>query len=72
MNLDGIKLEDEMRQGSKQESLFRTLKSITNLRGTNKTLDKDLRGGIATTTNLRGTQYDVMPTHSNSNGDISI
>ena len=66
LNLDGIKLEDEMRQGSKQESLFRTsnmlwrdsngtLKSITNLRGTNKTLDKDLRGGNATTTNLRGT-----------------
>ena len=28
--------------------------TICNLRGTNKALDKDLRGGIATTTNLRG------------------
>ena len=72
LNLDGIKLEDEIRQGSKQESLFRTLKSITNLRGTNIALRKDLCGDITTTTNLRGTQYNVMPTHSNSNRDISI
>ena len=73
LNLDGIKLEDEMRRGNKQESLFRTsnmlwrdsnrtLKSITNLRGTNIALDKD----------LRGSEYDVMPTHSNSNRDISF
>ena len=83
LDLDGIKLEDEMRQGSKQESLFRTsnmlwrdsngtLKSITNLRGTNIALRKDLCGDITTTTNLRGSQFDVMPTHSNSNRDISI
>ena len=83
LDLDGIKLEDEMRQGSKQESLFRisnmlwrdsngTLKSITNLRGTNIALRKDLCGDITTTTNLRGSEYDVMPTHSNSNRDISF
>ena len=83
LNLDGIKLEDEMRQGSKQESLFRTsnmlwrdsngtLKSITNLRGTNIALRKDLCGDITTMTKLRGSQFDVMPTHSNFNRDISI
>ena len=73
LNLEGILLEDQMRRGNKPESLFGTsnmlwcdysgtLKSITNLRGTNKTLDKD----------LRGSEYDVMPTHSNSNRDISF
>lgn len=72
LNLDGIKLEDEMRRGNKPESLYGTLKSIKNLRGTNKALDKDLRGGISTTTNLRGSQYYLMPTHSNSNRDISF
>ena len=84
LNLDGIKLEDEIRRGNKLESLYGTsnmlwcdssgtLKSITNLRGTNIALDKDLRGGIATTTtNLRGSEYDVMPTHINSNRDISF
>lgn len=51
---------------------IKSIRMICNLRGTNKALDKDLRGGIATTTNLRGPQYDVMPTHSNSNRDISI
>lgn len=71
LNLDGIKLEDEMRRGNKTESLYGTsnmlwrdsngiLKIITNLRGTNITLDKDLRGGIAITTNLRGNKdYDL-------------
>lgn len=81
LNLDGIKLEDEMRQ--QKESLCGTsnmlfcdysgtLKTITNLRGTSKALDKDLRGGIATTTNLRGSEYDVMPTHSEHQRDISF
>lgn len=82
LNLDGIKLEDEMRRGNKIESLYgteqmmkdksRPIKFTTNLRGTNKTLDKDLRGGNATTTNLRGSQFDVMPTHSEHNRDISF
>lgn len=83
LNLDGIKLEDEMRRGNKPERLYGTsnmllcdssgiLKSIKNLRGTNKALDKDLRGGISITTNLRGSQYDVMPTHSKFNSDIGI
>lgn len=83
LNLDGIKLEDEMRRGNKPESLYDTsnilqcdssgiLKSITNLRGTNKALTKDLNGTISITTNLRGSQYDVMPTHSNYNRDISF
>ena len=83
LNLDGIKLEDKMRRGNKLESFFRTsnmlwcdsngtLKSITNLRGTNIALDKDLRGGITIMTNLRGPQFDVMPTHSEHNRDISF
>ena len=72
LNLDGIKLEDEMRRGNKPESLHGILKSIKNLRGTNKALDKDLRGGVSTITNLRGSQYNVMPTYSIFNSDISI
>lgn len=82
LNLEGILLEDEMRRGNKPESLYGTEQMMkdkskkinfeNNLRGTNKTLDKDLLGDIAITTNLRGSEYDVMPTHSNSNRDISI
>ena len=62
LNLDGIKLEDEMRQGSKQESLFRT----------SNMLWRDSNGTLKSITNLRGSQFDVMPTHSEHNRDISI
>lgn len=50
LNLDGIKLEDEMRRGNKQESLFRT----------SNMLRRDYGGTLKIITNLRGNKdYDL-------------
>lgn len=92
LNLDGIKLEDEMRRGNKPESLYGTdemlmkdkcgcIRFETNLRG-NKDYDLiaekktgpgyrfDHIKNVHTICNLRGSEYDVMPSHSEHKRDI--
>ena len=60
LNLEGILLEDQMRLTNK-ESLYGTEQMM-----------KDKSKKINFENNLRGSEYDVMPTHSNSNRDISF